>query len=287
MIHEVTEIPALPKRSDEAHKGDLGRLVIVGGSVGDVTMIGAPALVANAAFRSGVGLVQVLIPREIRAAVATLAPCATLRTLPTDADGLIEATESYHAEVAAVGPGLGRSLTAKVLVEFLRQFPGPVVVDADGLNLLAEAPPFSVPDSRRIVLTPHPGEMRKLLKAREKPHEVGTTRESRSAAALALADTFDCVAVLKGAGTIVTDGRRLYVNTTGNSGMATAGTGDVLTGVISALIGQKMGPFEAAVLGVYLHGLAGDLAAAELGRHSMMATDIVDYLPEAFSADAD
>jgi NAD(P)H-hydrate epimerase len=185
--------------------------------------------------------------------------------------------------VVALGPGLGNSLTADVVVECLTAYSGPVVVDADGLNLLANAPAFTVPRPQRVVMTPHPGEMARLLSARGADSVLDNTAASRHAAACALVSAYGCTAVLKGQGTVVTNGQRLYVNETGNAGMATGGAGDVLTGVIAALEGQRMEPFEAAILAVYLHGLAGDFAAEELGRCSMTATDIVEYLPEAFN----
>jgi NAD(P)H-hydrate epimerase len=277
------EVTPLPERSDDAHKGEVGRIVVIGGCCGEVVMVGAPALAANAAFRTGAGLVQMLVPEAIRASVAVLAPCATTRTLATDADALLTAVSGFHADAVALGPGLGDTLSPGVVADLLTRLPGPVVVDADGLNLLAAAPTFSIPDPERIVLTPHPGELARLLAARDLDHAVDRSPSSRRTAACALAEAYGCVAVLKGRGTVVTNGRRLYVNETGNAGMATGGAGDVLTGVIAALIGQKMEPFEAAILGVYLHGLAGDFAAEELGRWSMTAMDLVEYLPEAFS----
>ncbi len=276
------EIAAAPKRRDDVHKGDVGRIVIIGGCGGDVCMIGAPALAANAAMRSGAGLVQLWVPESIRTSVAVLAPCATLRSLPTDAAGLLRAATDFHADVAAIGLGLGDSLSTTALQQFIVQFPGSIVVDADGLNLLSTVPRFDIPNSRRVVLTPHPGEAKRLLAARGVDRTIDGTPASRRAAAVALVEAFGCTVVLKGRGTIVTNGDRLYTNETGNSGMATGGTGDVLTGVIAALIGQKMEPLEAAILGVFLHGLAGDYAAEELGRWSMTALDVIDYLPEAF-----
>ncbi|MGB2984278.1 MAG: NAD(P)H-hydrate dehydratase [Phycisphaerae bacterium] len=277
------EIAPVPERRDDAHKGDVGRIVIIGGCCDEVVMVGAPALAANAAFRSGAGLIQLLIPEAIRTSVAVLAPCATTRTLPTDTDGLLEAVADFRADVVAFGPGLGDSLTPAVVADFLTRFPGPVVVDADGLNRLADAPPFAMPDPQRITLTPHAGELRRLLAARGHDRPIDSTNTARRAAACALVEAYGCSVVLKGRGTIVTNGQRLYANETGNAGMATGGAGDVLTGIIAALIGQRMKPFEAAVLGVYLHGLAGDFAAEELGRWSMTAMDIIEYLSEAFS----
>lgn len=276
------EIASLPPRAEDAHKGDAGRVVIIGGCCDEVMMVGAPALTAQAAFRSGAGLVQMMVPEPIRAAAAILAPCATTRTLPTELAPLLDAVHDFHADVVALGPGLGSSLDPAVLTGFLAEFEGPVVLDADGLNVLANAQPCEIPNPRRVVMTPHPGEMRRLLASRGKDLNIENTLGSRRAAACALVEIFGCVAVLKGHGTIVTDAERLYVNETGNAGMATGGTGDVLAGMIAALIAQRMSTLEAAILGVYLHGLAGDFAAEELGRLSMTAQDLVEYLPEAF-----
>ena len=276
------EIPSFPQRSEDAHKGDVGRIIIIGGCAGETMMVGAPALAARAAFRSGAGLVQVVAPREIQAAVAILAPCATTHTLRPDSKRLLSAIEAFHTDVVAVGPGLGDSLTTDVLRDLLAGFAGPMVVDADALNLLATTERFPVDDPRRIVLTPHPGEMRRLLKGRGVRADFDNSPEQRREAALALVAEYGHTVVLKGHKSIVTDGARIYVNESGNAGLATGGTGDVLTGVVAALLGQKMAPLEAGILGVYVHGLAGDFAAEELGRLSMNATDVLDYLPEAF-----
>lgn len=276
------ELVPLPELKEDAHKGDAGRLVIIGGCCDEVVMLGAPALAALAALRSGAGLVQLFLPEPIRTAVGILAPCATLRTLPVSGTALLEAIAEFDADVLAVGPGLGHSVESEALIALLTHFAGPIVVDADGLNLLARTQPFEVPNPHRVVLTPHVGELRRLLAARgvDAPEVRDSGQRRRSAGDLVSA--YGCTVVLKGLGTIVTNGDRLYVNETGNAGMATGGTGDVLTGVIAGLIGQHMEPFEAAMLGVYLHGLAGDFAAEELGRHSVTATDLVEYLPEAF-----
>ncbi|HNQ24100.1 MAG TPA: NAD(P)H-hydrate dehydratase [Phycisphaerae bacterium] len=279
------EISSLPQRADDAHKGNVGRLVIIGGCVNPTgAMIGAPALAANAAFRTGAGLVQLVVPPAIQNAVAVLAWCATLRSLPPRGRGLGRLVEEFQADAVAVGPGLGGSISSGALLELLHAFRGPVVLDAEALNLLATLPTPELPDAQRLILTPHPGEARRLLAGRPAAADAGTddSPKQRQRTALALVATYGCTVVLKGHGTVVTNGQRLYVNETGNSGMATGGAGDVLTGVIAALLGQKMEPLEAAILGVHLHGLAGDFAAEELGRASMTAADLVEFLPDAF-----
>lgn len=277
------EIVPLPERADDAHKGDVGRIAVIGGCCDEQAMVGAPALAANAALRSGAGLVQMIVPEALRTAVAVLAPCATTRTLPLEADALLDAVTAFGADVAALGPGLGESLSPSVVAEFLKRCPCRVVVDADGLNLLALAPAVEFSNPQRTVLTPHPGEISRLLKANGRDLTVDRSASSRRTAACALYDIYGCVVVLKGRGTVVTNGERLYVNNSGNAGMATGGAGDVLTGVLAAMIGQGIEPLEAAILAVYLHGLAGDFASEELGRHAVTAMDLVEYLPEAFS----
>jgi ADP-dependent NAD(P)H-hydrate dehydratase len=276
------EIMPLPARRDEVHKGDVGRMVIIGGSIDEVVMAGAPALAANAAFRSGTGLVQLFVPEALRPYVAVISPCATVRTLPREAEALHQAVQQFQADVVVLGPGLGTSLDPDVILDFLSRYDGHVVIDADGLNQLARIPSVVVPHPDRTVLTPHPGELKRLIASHNLTPPSGDKATARRYAALLLHRAVGGVVVLKGQGTIVTDGARMYINETGNSGMATGGMGDVLTGIIAALIGQNMPPMEASILGVFLHGLAGDFAAEELGRYSMTALDVLEYLPEAF-----
>lgn len=278
------EIPGLPSRSEDAHKGDVGRIVVIGGCDGPVTMIGAAALTANGAYRCGAGLVQIVAPRSLLGAIGSIAPCCTLRSLTDSADSLLTGLAEFNADVVALGPGLGDSISADTLQAVLSSFDGFIVLDADGLNLLASNPSIGFTSPQRVVMTPHPGEMRRLLDA----HEVGTEAQApdrgfaaRRDAAFALVDLYHCTVVFKGRHSIVTNGQRLFVNETGNAGMASGGTGDVLTGMVAALIGQSMAPLEAAILATYLHGLAGDFAAEELGRHALTATDLIEYLPEA------
>ncbi len=273
------EIAPLPARDDEAHKGQVGRVAIIGGCSGGRTMIGAPALAARAALRSGAGLVQAIVPTDIQQAVILLEPCVTTRALPAAGRALASVVAEFEADVVAVGPGLGGSILREHLRELFDECHRPMVVDADALNLLAQLGPFEITNPRRVVLTPHPGEMRRIVTG----WSGDPPPDDRKEAAIALARLTGCGVVLKGAGTVVTDGSRLYVNETGNAGMATAGAGDVLTGMIAAFIGQRLEPLEAAILGVYLHGLAGDFAAQELGQLPLTAVDIIDALPDAFA----
>ena len=249
-------------------------------------MVGAPALAANAALRGGAGLVKIACPRVSQQTTAGLAPCATSVPLPCSAQGLISSRAaspltdlSAEHDVLAIGPGMGRGAGVAKVVRALLTIPDrPKVIDADGLNNLAAVDKWWRRALGPLVLTPHPGEMRRLLDGAGLAVELS----NRSECATSLARRTGAVVVLKGAGTVVADGDRALVNRTGNPGMATAGSGDVLTGLIAALVGQGMSPFDAAMLGVYVHGLAGDLAAEELGEASLMATDLIDFLPEAF-----
>jgi NAD(P)H-hydrate epimerase len=207
--------------------------------------------------------------------------------LPNGDDGLIDFARSRpilpglieRADVVAVGPGLGQSDDLRGLLRFLiAETDRPLVIDADGLNLLAGQTKLLSDRKHPVVITPHPGEFARLTGL-----DVPTVQDDRVRHAAELAATSEhLVVVLKGAGTIVTDGKRYFVNSTGNPGMATGGSGDVLTGVIAALIGQKLAPFEAAQLGVFVHGLAGDIARDHHGEIGMVAGDLVDSLPDAF-----
>jgi NAD(P)H-hydrate epimerase len=276
----VTRLPYLAPRSADSHKGDFGRVLVVAGSRG---MSGAAVLCGSAALRGGAGLVHVAVPQEVLAIVAGGNPCYITVPLPGDQGHLSEEAvrELLHSaqshDVLAVGPGLGRSLGLSALVTtLLSEVSIPIVLDADGLNALESARVLSWSRKASLVLTPHPGEFARLTGS-----DVPTVQEHRQEVAFDFAREYGVVLVLKGHQTVVTDGQRLYLNTTGNPGMATAGSGDVLTGAVAALIGQGLSPFEAAQLGVYLHGSAGDLARDELGEMGLTAADVLHYLPYA------
>jgi ADP-dependent NAD(P)H-hydrate dehydratase len=181
------------------------------------------------------------------------------------------------SDVVALGPGLGRSLELTGLVKnLIGRTTQPLVLDADGLNALAGEADVLGTHAGSLIITPHPGEFARLLQT-----ETAKVQENRRDLALQFADKYRLILVLKGHKTIVTDGRRLYENTTGNPGMATAGSGDVLTGTVAAFLGQGLEAFEAAQLGVHIHGLAGDLARIEVGEAGMIASDLLHYLPRA------
>ena len=299
---KITTVPELPERKVDAHKGDFGRVLVVGGSRG---MIGAPALAADAALRGGAGLVTVAVPETVQLAVASLCLCATSIPLKCTRTGDLSAQSAGQmlaaaeaADVLAVGPGMGTSQGAVQLVRAALGQDRPVVLDADGLNNLARIDGWAGIRRCPLVLTPHPGEMARLT-----GKSIEQIQSDRKASTMAAAVGWDgakrsptlnrCqkvglrfapsqpTVVLKGAGTVVADGKRIYINETGNPGMATGGSGDVLTGLIAALVGQGLDLFEAACLGVHIHGLAGDFAAEELGQISLIASDLIDFLPDA------
>jgi ADP-dependent NAD(P)H-hydrate dehydratase len=279
----VNNIPKLKPRKPDSHKGDFGRVCIIGGCIG---MSGAAALASRAALRAGAGLVRVAVPKSILPIVASIEPSYTTIPLAEDGTGRISAKAinaildaANENDCLAFGPGLGTRVEFRLILETLiEQKHLRLLIDADGLNNLSGIKDWPDKLKANLILTPHPGEMKRLW--------AGLFREplpsERQKQAATLAHRTKTVVALKGAGTVVTDGQKVYINKTGNPGMATAGSGDVLTGVIAALIGQGLSNFDATVLGVYIHGLAGDIAAEKMGQVSLIATDIIDSLPNAF-----
>lgn len=275
------DLPVLPARRHDASKHDHGRVVVVGGVPG---MAGAPALTAMAALRSGAGLVELLVPASVASIAASFDPCVMTAGLPTDADGGFSAgagasiaARVQRAAVVAIGPGIGRSSDVVGIVEAVwRDAACPVVVDADALWALARLPRTAWPlHAGPRIVTPHAGEMARLA------GHAGDRRAERDwleQAARHLAHEAAVVVVLKGAGSLVVDGSGEARNETGNPGLATAGTGDVLTGVVAALVAQGLAPFAAARLGAWLHGRAGDVAAQAFGEWSLTARDVIDRL---------
>jgi ADP-dependent NAD(P)H-hydrate dehydratase len=279
----IKNIPKLKPRKPDAHKGDFGKVCIIGGCIG---MSGAAALAGRAALRAGAGLVRVAVPKSILPIVASIEPSYTTISLPEDNTGRISAN-AINAILDAVndndclafGPGIGTSSALRSILETLiKQEHLRLLIDADGLNNLSVINDWPDKLKANLVLTPHPGEIKRLWKECFREQLPSDRRDQASK----LAKRTKTVVVLKGVGTVVNDGQKVYVNKTGNPGMATAGSGDVLTGVITALMGQGLSNFDAAVLGVHIHGLAGDIAAERLGQVSLIATDIIDSLPNAF-----
>ncbi|BAF58838.1 predicted Carbohydrate kinase [Pelotomaculum thermopropionicum SI] len=270
----------LPSRPLESHKGDYGRVLVVAGSRG---MTGAACLAGEAALRAGAGLVTVAVPETLHDIMEVKLTEVMTAPLPDTGGGALSREAGQRilamlerADVLAIGPGLSTSSeVAAVVRELLPQVKVPCVIDADGLNVLAGAGDILRKIQAPAVITPHPGEMARLL---------GTTvqevQRDRLAAALKASAAWNVTVLLKGARTIVAspDGA-VYINPTGNPGMATGGSGDVLTGTVAALVAQGLEPEKAAAAGAYMHGLAGDLAAAEKGMMSLVAGDILAALP--------
>jgi len=279
---DSTSLPGLPPRRPDSHKGDFGRALLIGGSRG---MAGSISLSGMAALRSGVGLLQLAVPQGIQSTVAGFEPSYMTIGLPDDVEGKIAGaaknTLEGHLKPAtaiACGPGLGQSEAVTDLVVWLYQnCSQPMIVDADGLNALASRPDILGQPAGPRIFTPHPGEFGRLV-----PAAKSAERSAMEEAAAEFAAKCHSVVILKGHRTYITDGGQHRHNETGNPGMATGGTGDVLTGIITALVCQGLSPYDAASLGVHLHGLAGDLAAAELGEVSLIASDLIRFLPEAF-----
>ncbi len=276
-------IPVLEPRSKESHKGDFGRALLIGGSRG---MAGAIAIAGMAALRSGAGLVRVALPDPILETVASMHPCLITQPLSSDLRGQIDlsaretlATLCENATCVAVGPGMGRSLALDTIVLRLYQSTlCPLVLDADGMNAIPQALSRTPKAAGARILTPHPGEFERFTRVSSKD------REKQTATAISIAKENRIIIILKGHETVITDGETTTINKTGNPKMAVGGSGDCLTGIITALICQGLQPLAAAQLGVALHGLAGDTAARKLGCPSVLATDLIDSLPDAFAA---
>jgi ADP-dependent NAD(P)H-hydrate dehydratase len=279
-ITECPKLPSLPRRTADANKGAFGRVLVIAGSRG---MSGAAVLCGSAALRGGAGLVRVASPQAIRFEVAVGNPCYMTTPVQEDDVGQIGRTAipellamAEASDVVALGPGLGRGPeVTDAVTALLATVDRPLVLDADGLNAVGQNHSALKSDAPRI-LTPHPGEFARLTGL-----DVKNVQANRRQVVQQYAQDVGVVLVLKGQGTLVCDGQRIYLNTTGNPGMATGGAGDVLTGLIAALLGQGLEPFAAAQLGVFIHGRAGDLVAQELGEAGMIARDLLARLPLA------
>ncbi|HEY2943382.1 MAG TPA: NAD(P)H-hydrate dehydratase [Vicinamibacteria bacterium] len=279
-----------PPRPPGAHKGTFGHVLVIAGSVGKT---GAAVLAATAALRTGAGLVTVATPAPALPIVAVARAEAMTEPLPVDASGALDAAAVTRAlalakdrDAVVLGPGLGQEAGTRAFVrDLVRRCPAPLLVDADALNALApSARDKGATDALRrtapTVVTPHPGEMARLVST-----SAAEVQRRRLETARALAMETGAVVLLKGQRTIVAraDGRAA-VNPTGNAGMATGGTGDALSGIIGALLARGCDAWTASTAGAYLHGLAGDQAAARLGQESLLAGDVIAHLPRAFRA---
>ena len=272
LSHEKV-LKLLPDREEWAHKGDFGKILLLCGSRG---FTGAAYLAAMGALRSGAGLVFLGVPESIYAIEAMKLNEPVVFPLPDEdgklSHGAIPEILSRLPQMDAVlmGPGLGQSEgTFQVVKTVLERADCPVVLDADGINVVAPHKDILRGRTNPTVLTPHAGEFARL----------GGKAKERVAAAEDMARDTGCTVLLKGHNTVITDGKTTYINSTGNPGMAVGGSGDVLAGIIVSLIGQGIGPLEAAACGAWLHGATGDICEAEIGQYGMLPTDMLNVLP--------
>lgn len=272
----------LPRRDKFSHKGTFGRVGIISGSLG---MTGATYLSSMAALRTGSGLVYSIVPDSLKEVLSIKLTEAIIKPVEDRSTGhftmdsfqqIIHIIEGMDA--IAIGPGMGVDeerveLVRKILLEYKK----PVILDADGINLISLDPTILMDRQGDTIITPHPGELSRLLGV-----SIGEIQKERVEYSKLTSNKYNVITVLKGANTIVGNKRgNIYINSTGNPGMATAGSGDVLTGIITSLIGQGVAPYEAAMLGVYCHGLAGDLARIDKGEYGMIGRDILDNIPHS------
>ncbi len=270
----------LPDRPDRSHKGMFGRVLCIAGSI---NMAGASYLCGYAALRTGAGLVRIFTREENRVILQTLLPEAILTTFSSESGAEEKLNEALAwADTVAIGPGLGKEAWASMLVRrTLAEFHGPMVLDADGINLAAGHREWLTQHEGPLILTPHVGEYGRLMDQPAAAISADIPGQARTCA-----EKYQCICVLKDAPTAVasSDGT-CWMNSTGNNGMSTAGSGDVLTGILAGLLGQKVKAEDAARLGVWLHGRSGDLAARMEGTYGLMARHLIQYLPEAMKGE--
>lgn len=274
---------AVFNRPDDSNKGTLGSLLCICGSYG---MAGAAIMAGKAALRCGIGLLKIAVPKSIYPVCATNILESVYYPLEETSNGVISSKNTdfllemcEKSSAVVIGCGLSVCDDTKNLVQsVITNCEKPLVIDADALNCICNKPEFLKNLKAPAIITPHPGEMARLLHSTPK-----TVNSNRENTAINIAKKFGVVTVLKGAGTIIAspDGE-VYINHTGNSGMATGGSGDVLSGIIGSLLAQGASPINAAAAGVFLHGTIGDLAAEKLGKISMLPTDMIDMIPTAY-----
>ena len=275
----------LPRRKPDGHKGDFGKLFILAGSTG---LTGAATLAANASARSGLGLVTVGCPQTLNPILENkLTEPMTYRLPDVGKKGFLALRglgeirkKMAENDAVIIGPGVGTHHETRELVQRLvSRIDKPAIIDADGLNAFAKNRETLAGEHPKLILTPHPGEFRRLI-----DEEFPDDLNDKFNLVRQYAKKYNSVIVLKGSPTIIVDtDEQLYLNPTGNNGMATGGTGDVLSGIIGSFLAQGLSPLDSAIAGVYIHGLCGDLAADDYGFRSLLAGDLVEYLPDAFA----
>lgn len=271
---QLTQLPSLPDRPDDGHKGLFGRVLVVGGSDG---MLGAPAFAAMAALRMGCGLAYVASRADLIPFILTTVPEAV--GIPvTDRDESRYESALKSADAVVIGPGLGQLQFGRDLLAKAIACDAPILVDADGLNLIATGQVKLTRKPWSAVLTPHPGEMARLAKLFGRDTVPGDDA-GRLEIAAAAAKHFSQIVLLKGAKTVITDGERYAINTTGDSTLSKAGSGDILSGMIGTLLAQMKDPLEAAWLGAHYHGKAGEWVGKRFTPRGALARDVVDAIP--------
>ncbi|MBQ3640585.1 NAD(P)H-hydrate dehydratase [bacterium] len=269
----------VPKRDENSNKGSFGKILNIAGSD---TYSGAALLSSVSALKTGAGYVCLACPKEIIPRIAPACPELTYMPLFSNNNGAISSENIVNTEgfnVISLGCGIthDNDTATFVLNTLLNIKDKKLILDADGINILSA---FSdKPDIKGSIITPHPMELSRLLNT-----DVNNIISNREKYAKMASEAYNCITVLKGHNTIITNGKDVYINTTGSSALAKAGTGDVLTGIISGFAAQGLSGIDAAILGVYLHGLAGDLAAKELTKYCVLASDVIAYINCAFSA---
>lgn len=278
---ELRDLPPIPRRQPDTHKGDYGRVLVIAGSPG---MTGAACLAGDAALKAGAGLVTVACPDSVQPVVAAKLTAVMTRPLPSGPRGALSAAAiddvlrlAESQDALCIGPGLsqdpGTVFAVRRIIADLRV---PFLLDADGLNALAGAVEVLGRLRTAAILTPHPGEMARLVS-----RSARDVAAQRAEVASEFTGRFPVVLCLKGHRTVVAAAGRIYFNRTGNPGMATGGSGDVLAGLGAAYLARRFAPFEAACLAVHLHGLAGDIAARSVGEEGLTAEDILAHVPKA------
>ena len=276
-IGEIIPPPVFKKRKANTHKGSYGTLSLVCGSYG---MAGAALLCTRAALRCGVGIARIVLPKEIYPAVTGLVSEAVCKPYEVTDDMSVVAKSAVEgASALLIGCGLSTAPYAESLLkEIIKSYDGRLIIDADGLNILSSNIDLIKGSRADIILTPHPGEMARLMGV-----GVGEIENDRIGYAKALSDKYGCTVILKGSITVVACNGKVYFNTTGNPGMATGGSGDVLAGMVAALCCTGMESGDSAVTAVYIHGAAGDRASSVYGEISALPSDTVEFLPELFN----
>jgi hydroxyethylthiazole kinase-like uncharacterized protein yjeF len=266
LTHESIKALIQPREAD-AHKGDFGHALLIAGNLGRV---GSAIIAARACLRSGVGLLTVSVPQEERIILQIAIPEAMLIMR----DHIYDELNNYS--VLGMGCGIGTGEMAKeLLIAVLSQIDVPLLLDADALNIISENKDLLNQLPQKTIITPHPKEFDRLFGVHE-------SQNDRTFTAITKAQEYGIVIVLKGHNTLITSGGEAFLNPTGNAGLAKAGSGDALTGIITAFLAQGYPAFDAAKIGVYIHGLASDLALVQQSMESMLITDVIEHLGKAF-----